>query len=67
MQGTDKKIKAEMNKENVVKEVGTNFVVGGLRLGNQLVFISLNPETYDILVIIILKCQTTQSSSPTNP
>lgn len=43
VQGTDKKIKAEMNKDNLQKEVGTHFVVGGLRLGNQIVFINFNP------------------------
>ena len=56
VQGTDKKIKAEMNKENTLKEIGTNFVIGGLRIGNQLVFVNLNQETYEIQIIVVLKC-----------
>jgi hypothetical protein len=49
-------IKAEMNKENASKEIGTNFVIGGLRIGNQLVFVNLNQETYEIQIIVVLKC-----------
>ncbi len=55
VQGTDKKIKAEMNRDNLFKEIGTNFVIGGLRLGNQIVFINLNPESFEIEIIIVLK------------
>jgi hypothetical protein len=45
-----------MNKENASKEIGTNFVIGGLRIGNQLVFVNLNQETYEIQIIVVLKC-----------
>jgi hypothetical protein len=56
VQGTDKKIKAEMNKENMLKEIGSNFMIGGLRIGSQLVFVNLNHSTYEIQIIAVLKC-----------
>lgn len=46
VQGTDKKIKSEMNRDNLSKEIGTNFVIGGLRLGGQVIFINLNKQTF---------------------
>ncbi len=31
-------------------------MIGGLRIGGQLIFVNLNQSTYEIQIIVVLKC-----------
>lgn len=44
MSGCDKKVKKQIQKDNLLKEFGINLKMGALRLGKKFLFVSGNGE-----------------------
>lgn len=52
MSGFDKKTKKQIQKDNHLKEYGTNLKIGALRLGKKFLFVSGNGETIHLFLCL---------------
>jgi hypothetical protein len=50
--GFDKKIKKQIQKDNLLKEFGVNLKIGALRLGKKFLFVSGNGEIIHLFLCL---------------
>ena len=50
--GIDKKIKKQIQKDNLLKEFGVNLKIGALRLGKKFLFVSGNGEIIHLFLCL---------------